>query len=194
MPSITAAQSLTSITCPNCGKSGSLKSQLPPGAKVRCKGCNRSFKPAIKIQLIECWEADNGPCEQQTPPVPPTAPRQIQTASVPPTQSSNPADLINVKAATIPFWHRLFHEAMAIVIPQPPNSRFACSDTVTAWPKPPSSVVGTGRRSSLSAVACTRLGWAPRPCENGSQPWRIASGVSRLQRDRPGLWSSRRRV
>jgi hypothetical protein len=42
----------------------------------------------------------------------------------------------------------------------------------------------------VSAVACTRLGWAPRPCENGSQPWRIASGASRLQRDRPGLWSS----
>src|SRR5262245_43279670 len=97
MPSITAAQSLTSIACPSCGKSGSLKSQLPPGAKVRCKGCNRSFEPTIKMQLTECLELDNGPCEELTPPVPPTAPRQVQPASVPPTQSSNLADLINAK-------------------------------------------------------------------------------------------------
>jgi hypothetical protein len=34
MPSITAAQSLTSIACPNCGRSGSLKSQLPRGSKL----------------------------------------------------------------------------------------------------------------------------------------------------------------
>jgi hypothetical protein len=46
VPSITAAQPVTSITCPNCGKTGSLKSQLPPGTKVRCKGCDRSFEPA----------------------------------------------------------------------------------------------------------------------------------------------------
>ena len=77
MPSITAAQSLTSIACPSCGKSGSPKSQLPPGAKVRCKGCNRSFEPTIKMQLTECRELDNGPCEELTPPAPPTAPRQV---------------------------------------------------------------------------------------------------------------------
>jgi tetratricopeptide (TPR) repeat protein len=83
------------ITCPNCGKSGSLKSQLPPGAKVRCKGCNRNFEPTIDMQVTECWELNVGPCEDLIPPVLPTAPRQVQPASVPPTKSSNPADLSN---------------------------------------------------------------------------------------------------
>jgi hypothetical protein len=50
MPSTTAAQSLTSITCPSCGRSGSLKFQLPPGARVRCKGCNHSFDSASEIR------------------------------------------------------------------------------------------------------------------------------------------------
>ena len=39
-----AIQPMT-ISCPNCGKSGSIKSRLPRGAKVRCKGCDRSFEP-----------------------------------------------------------------------------------------------------------------------------------------------------
>jgi hypothetical protein len=87
MPSITAAQSITSITCPNCGKSGSLKSQLPPGARVRCKGCNRSFEPAIEIQRIDCSELNVGPCEEPTPPVPPTAPR-LRGLFIPKSKSS----------------------------------------------------------------------------------------------------------
>ena len=41
---------MTAITCPNCGRSGSLKFQLPPGATLRCKGCKRSFEPASEIR------------------------------------------------------------------------------------------------------------------------------------------------
>jgi hypothetical protein len=50
VPSITAAQPRTSIGCPNCGKSGSIKSQLPLGAKVRCRRCGHRFEPAIEIR------------------------------------------------------------------------------------------------------------------------------------------------
>ena len=35
---------MPTITCPNCGKSGSLKSRLPPGAKVPCTRCNFVFR------------------------------------------------------------------------------------------------------------------------------------------------------
>jgi hypothetical protein len=59
MPSSTAAQSLTSIACPNSGKSGSLKSQLHAGRKVQYKGCNRSFEPAIETHVVGGWEPDN---------------------------------------------------------------------------------------------------------------------------------------
>ena len=41
---------MPAITCPNCGRSGSLKFQLPPGATLRCKGCKRSFEPASAIR------------------------------------------------------------------------------------------------------------------------------------------------
>ena len=41
---------MPAITCPNCGRSGSLKFQLPPGATLRCKGCKRSFEPASEIR------------------------------------------------------------------------------------------------------------------------------------------------
>jgi hypothetical protein len=71
------------------------RTQLPSGAKIRCKGCNRSFEPTINVQPAECRELDNGPCEELIPPVPPTAPQQDQPAIVPPTQSSNLADLSN---------------------------------------------------------------------------------------------------
>jgi hypothetical protein len=57
MPAITTAQPIGSIICPNCGNSGSLKSQLPPGVKVRCKRCKRSFKPAIEVGAISACEA-----------------------------------------------------------------------------------------------------------------------------------------
>jgi hypothetical protein len=50
VPSIVAAQPKTSITCPNCGKPGSLKSQLPLGAKVHCKRCGHQFDPASEIR------------------------------------------------------------------------------------------------------------------------------------------------
>ncbi len=33
------------FTCPNCGKSGSIKKEIPPGAKIRCSGCQTSFSP-----------------------------------------------------------------------------------------------------------------------------------------------------
>ena len=41
---------MPAITCPNCGRSGSLKFQLPLGATLRCKGCKRSFEPASAIR------------------------------------------------------------------------------------------------------------------------------------------------
>ena len=44
MHSTTTVES-TTVTCPNCGKSLATKSTLPRGAKVRCKGCDRSLEP-----------------------------------------------------------------------------------------------------------------------------------------------------
>ncbi len=33
------------FTCPKCGKTGSLKKEIPPGAKIRCSRCQTSFSP-----------------------------------------------------------------------------------------------------------------------------------------------------
>src|SRR5262249_40358031 len=81
------AQPMPSITCPNCGRGGSIKRQLAPGAKVRCKGCNRSFEPAIEMPVLDCWEPDGSSREEPAPPttrsVSPAAPFPKNTAAAP---------------------------------------------------------------------------------------------------------------
>jgi hypothetical protein len=51
MKSTVQSREKIQITCPKCGKTGSLKSQLPVGTKIRCKECNTSFETASKISL-----------------------------------------------------------------------------------------------------------------------------------------------
>ncbi len=35
------------FTCPKCGRHGSIKKKIPPGAKVRCLGCQSRFSPEL---------------------------------------------------------------------------------------------------------------------------------------------------
>ena len=36
-----------SFTCPKCGRHGSIKKEIRPGAKVRCLGCQSRFSPEL---------------------------------------------------------------------------------------------------------------------------------------------------
>lgn len=36
---------MASFTCPSCGKSGSVKKEIPAGAKIRCPSCQTLFAP-----------------------------------------------------------------------------------------------------------------------------------------------------
>ncbi len=43
------------FTCPNCGKSGSVKKEIPVGAKIRCPRCQTSFAPAIDEDQVQAF-------------------------------------------------------------------------------------------------------------------------------------------
>jgi hypothetical protein len=41
------------IHCPHCDKRGNVPDSLTSGAKIRCKGCQRSFRPVSAPERLE---------------------------------------------------------------------------------------------------------------------------------------------